>query len=111
MSQVVDHYDNPRNVGSFQKGEANVGTGLVGAPACGDVMKLQIKVQPLQAGLSEHPDCAGPPEAPDVALVEAVSLAKWTQAPSWLWAAAIPASSSLLDILLVEAAWSSYVQV
>ena len=44
MMQVVDHYDNPRNVGSFQKGDANVGTGLVGAPACGDVMKLQIRV-------------------------------------------------------------------
>ena len=63
VSQVVDHYDNPRNVGSFQKGDADVGTGLVGAPACGDVMKLQIKVQPLLVGLSGHPDCAGPPEA------------------------------------------------
>jgi nitrogen fixation NifU-like protein len=40
----MDHYDNPRNVGSFDKSEAGVGTGLVGAPACGDVMKLQIKV-------------------------------------------------------------------
>lgn len=42
--KLVDHYENPRNVGSFEKGEDNVGTGLVGAPACGDVMKLQIKV-------------------------------------------------------------------
>lgn len=42
--RVVDHYNNPRNVGSFDKNDANVGTGLVGAPACGDVMKLQIKV-------------------------------------------------------------------
>lgn len=42
--QVIDHYENPRNVGSFPKDEANVGTGMVGAPACGDVMKLQIKV-------------------------------------------------------------------
>eukprot|EP00873_Tetraselmis_striata_P021546 jgi/Tetstr1/441810/TSEL_030027.t1 len=41
---VVDHYENPRNVGSFDKTDANVGTGLVGAPACGDVMKLQIRV-------------------------------------------------------------------
>lgn len=41
---VVDHYDNPRNVGSFDKLDVHVGTGLVGAPACGDVMKLQIKV-------------------------------------------------------------------
>lgn len=41
---VVDHYENPRNVGSFDKNDPNVGTGLVGAPACGDVMKLQIKV-------------------------------------------------------------------
>jgi nitrogen fixation NifU-like protein len=42
--KVLDHYENPRNVGSFNKDEANVGTGMVGAPACGDVMKLQIKV-------------------------------------------------------------------
>ncbi len=43
-NQVVDHYENPRNVGSFDKSDADVGTGMVGAPACGDVMKLQIKV-------------------------------------------------------------------
>ncbi len=42
--KVIDHYENPRNVGSFDKGDSNVGTGMVGAPACGDVMKLQIKV-------------------------------------------------------------------
>lgn len=42
--KVVDHYENPRNVGSFAKDELDVGTGMVGAPACGDVMKLQIKV-------------------------------------------------------------------
>ena len=42
--QVIDHYENPRNVGSFSKDEEGVGTGMVGAPACGDVMKLQIKV-------------------------------------------------------------------
>ncbi len=42
--KVIDHYENPRNVGSFEKGDASVGTGMVGAPACGDVMKLQIKV-------------------------------------------------------------------
>lgn len=42
--QLIDHYENPRNVGSFDKAEDGVGTGLVGAPACGDVMKLQIKV-------------------------------------------------------------------
>jgi Fe-S cluster assembly scaffold IscU len=41
---VIDHYENPRNVGSLDKGDQSVGTGLVGAPACGDVMKLQIKV-------------------------------------------------------------------
>ncbi|HTH17114.1 MAG TPA: Fe-S cluster assembly scaffold IscU [Magnetospirillum sp.] len=44
--KVVDHYENPRNVGALDKDSANVGTGLVGAPACGDVMKLQIKVSP-----------------------------------------------------------------
>lgn len=42
--KVIDHYENPRNVGSFNKDDENVGTGMVGAPACGDVMKLQIKV-------------------------------------------------------------------
>lgn len=42
--KVIDHYENPRNVGSFSKDDADVGTGMVGAPACGDVMKLQIKV-------------------------------------------------------------------
>jgi len=42
--KVVDHYENPRNVGSFAKDDGDVGTGMVGAPACGDVMKLQIKV-------------------------------------------------------------------
>jgi nitrogen fixation NifU-like protein len=43
--KVVDHYENPRNVGSFAKDDDDVGTGMVGAPACGDVMKLQIKVK------------------------------------------------------------------
>jgi nitrogen fixation NifU-like protein len=43
--KVLDHYENPRNVGSFDKTDADVGTGIVGAPACGDVMKLQIKVE------------------------------------------------------------------
>ena len=42
--KVIDHYENPRNVGSFDKGDDQVGTGMVGAPACGDVMKLQIRV-------------------------------------------------------------------
>ena len=45
--KVIDHYENPRNVGSLPKDDANVGTGLVGAPECGDVMKLQVKVNPL----------------------------------------------------------------
>lgn len=42
--KVLDHYENPRNVGSFDKNDTDIGTGMVGAPACGDVMKLQIKV-------------------------------------------------------------------
>ena len=42
--KVIDHYENPRNVGSFEKNDDSIGTGMVGAPACGDVMKLQIKV-------------------------------------------------------------------
>jgi nitrogen fixation NifU-like protein len=45
-NKVVDHYENPRNVGSLPKNDVNVGTGLVGAPECGDVMKLQVKVNP-----------------------------------------------------------------
>src|ERR1700687_2692703 len=44
--KVLDHYNNPRNVGSFDKSDPNVGTGMVGAPECGDVMKLQVKVNP-----------------------------------------------------------------
>jgi nitrogen fixation protein NifU and related proteins len=50
--KVIDHYENPRNVGGFDKADADVGTGMVGAPACGDVMKLQIKVNPA-TGLIE----------------------------------------------------------
>jgi nitrogen fixation NifU-like protein len=44
-NKVIDHYENPRNVGSFSKDDDNIGTGMVGAPACGDVMRLQIKVE------------------------------------------------------------------
>jgi nitrogen fixation NifU-like protein len=50
-TKVIEHYENPRNVGSFDKSEQNIGTGMVGAPACGDVMKLQIKVN--AAGIIE----------------------------------------------------------
>ena len=50
-SKVLDHYENPRNVGSFAKDEENVGTGVVGAPECGDVMKLQLKIS--DAGIIE----------------------------------------------------------
>ena len=49
--KVIDHYENPRNVGSFAKGEEGVATGMVGAPACGDVMKLQLKIN--DAGVIE----------------------------------------------------------
>lgn len=49
--KVIDHYENPRNVGSFDKNDDSIGTGMVGAPACGDVMKLQIKVN--EAGIIE----------------------------------------------------------
>jgi nitrogen fixation NifU-like protein len=51
--KVVDHYENPRNVGSFDKGDETVGTGMVGAPACGDVMKLQIKVDPATGRIED----------------------------------------------------------
>ena len=52
--KVIDHYENPRNVGSFDKSDASVGTGLVGAPACGDVMKLQVKPLPNSLEASTH---------------------------------------------------------
>lgn len=52
-NKVIDHYDNPRNVGSFDKGDDTVGTGMVGAPACGDVMKLQIKVDPATGRIED----------------------------------------------------------
>ena len=50
-NKVIDHYENPRNVGTFNKDDSDVGTGMVGAPACGDVMRLQIKVN--DAGIIE----------------------------------------------------------
>jgi len=52
-NKVIDHYENPRNVGSLPKDDENVGTGLVGAPACGDVMKLQIRVNPVTDVIEE----------------------------------------------------------
>ena len=51
--KVIDHYENPRNVGAFDKGDDTVGTGMVGAPACGDVMKLQIKVDPVTGRIED----------------------------------------------------------
>ena len=52
-SKVLDHYNNPRNVGSLPKEDPNVGTGLVGAPECGDVMKLQIKINPASGVIED----------------------------------------------------------
>jgi len=52
-NKVLDHYNNPRNVGSFDKADVTVGTGIVGAPECGDVMKLQIKVDPLTGRIED----------------------------------------------------------
>ncbi len=51
--KVIDHYENPRNVGSFDKSDVGVGTGMVGAPACGDVMKLQIKVDDVSGIITD----------------------------------------------------------
>ena len=51
--KVIDHYERPRNVGSMSKADSDVGTGLVGAPACGDVMKLQIRVDPKDNTISD----------------------------------------------------------
>ena len=51
--KVLDHYNNPRNVGSFDRADPNVGTGIVGAPECGDVMKLQIKVDPVTGRIED----------------------------------------------------------
>ena len=53
QKQVVDHYERPRNVGAFDKQDPDVGTGLVGAPACGDVMKLQIRVDPATGAITD----------------------------------------------------------
>jgi nitrogen fixation protein NifU and related proteins len=52
-NKVLDHYNNPRNVGSFDKADVTVGTGIVGAPECGDVMKLQIKVDPATGRIED----------------------------------------------------------
>jgi nitrogen fixation NifU-like protein len=52
-TKVLDHYNNPRNVGSFDRADPNVGTGIVGAPECGDVMKLQIKVDPVTGRIED----------------------------------------------------------
>jgi nitrogen fixation NifU-like protein len=52
-NKVLDHYNNPRNVGSFDRADKTVGTGVVGAPECGDVMKLQIKVDPLTGRIED----------------------------------------------------------
>ena len=52
-NKVLDHYNNPRNVGSFDKADANVGTGIVGAPECGDVMKVQIKIDPVTGRIED----------------------------------------------------------
>jgi len=52
-NKVLDHYNNPRNVGSFDQGDRTVGTGLVGAPECGDVLKLQIKVDPATGRIED----------------------------------------------------------
>jgi nitrogen fixation NifU-like protein len=51
--KVLDHYNNPRNVGSFNRADPNVGTGLVGAPECGDVMQLQIRVDPVTGRIED----------------------------------------------------------
>ena len=52
-NKVLDHYNNPRNVGSFDRTDASVGTGIVGAPECGDVMRLQIKVDPISGKIED----------------------------------------------------------
>jgi nitrogen fixation protein NifU and related proteins len=52
-TKVLDHYNNPRNVGSFDRADLNVGTGIVGAPECGDVMKLQIKIDPITGRIED----------------------------------------------------------
>jgi nitrogen fixation NifU-like protein len=64
--KVLDHYENPRNVGSFDKGDRSIGTGMVGAPACGDVMRLQIKVsdQGIIEDAPSRPTVAVPPLPP-----------------------------------------------
>ena len=83
--KVIDHYENPRNVGAFDKNDANVGSGMVGAPACGDVMKLQIKVN--DAGIIE--DARFKTYGCDSAIASSSLVTEWVKGKSLDEAAAI----------------------
>ena len=76
---VLDHYENPRNVGSFDKSDDSVGTGMVGAPACGDVMKLQIKVN--ESGVIE--DARFKTYGCGSAIASSSLVTEWVRARRW----------------------------
>jgi len=91
--QVIEHYENPRNVGTLDKDDPNVGTGLVGAPACGDVMRLQIKVNPL-TGLIE--------DAKFKTFGCGSAIASSSLATEWLKGKTLDEASSVTNVMIVE---------
>lgn len=78
--KVIDHYENPRNVGTFDKGDDSVGTGMVGAPACGDVMRLQIKVN--DEGIIE--DAKFKTYGCGSAIASSSLITEWLKAKAWM---------------------------
>ena len=95
--KVIDHYENPRNVGSFDKGDASVGTGMVGAPACGDVMKLQIKVNPA-TGVIE--DARSKPYGCGSAIASSSLVTEWVKGKTLDEAAALKNSQIAEELAL-----------
>lgn len=92
-SKVIDHYENPRNVGSLSKEDPNVGTGLVGAPECGDVMKLQIKVNP-ESGVIE--------DAKFKTFGRGLAIASSSLATEWLKGKTIEEAGQIKNTQIVE---------
>ena len=94
--KVIDHYENPRNVGSFDKGDDSVGTGMVGAPACGDVMKLQIKVS--EAGVIE--DAKFNTYGCGSAIASSSLITEWVNGKTWYEALSIKNSEIAEELAL-----------
>ncbi len=94
--KVIDHYENPRNVGSLDKEDPNVGTGLVGAPACGDVMRLQIKVS--DEGVIE--DAKFKPFGCGSAIASSSLVTEWVKGKSVDWASDLKNESIVEELAL-----------